>query len=263
MKIFGYKLRAISQAEVVIALIIMSLVILASKNITESKFNYAKRVRAYAAWNNLSKIASSVLSDGVLVEDNYNYKMISPVYKTSERGSYLPDILNELGTPAVHINGGFYDRLIEHYNVLESETGPTFTCNNCNTAGFFSNVTPTLYLSNGMTLFISPSSYSFGMREVAVTDIVNNNFKNDLKCLNGLSGAISGDAACNRVSEITGLCSPIEVKDAPVAPWSTTYTNANITTYFKGIAECPACSNTGQTVKKYNSVPIFEYFHVL
>ena len=56
IKKFGRKFLAISQAEVIIALVIMSLVILASKSITESKFNYAKRVRAYAAWNNLAKI---------------------------------------------------------------------------------------------------------------------------------------------------------------------------------------------------------------
>ncbi len=263
MKICGIKLKAISQAEVVIALVIMSLVILASKNITESKFNYAKRVRAYAAWNNLSKISSSALSDGVLVEDVYTYKMISPVYKTTERGSYLPDILNELGTQATHINGGFYDRIVEHYNILESEAGPTFTCNNCGTDGFFTNIKPTLYLSNGMTLFISPMSYSYAMREVATTGIVNDSFKKDLKCLNGLPGSVSGDAACNRVSEISGLCTPIEGKSAPVAPWSTEYTAANITSYFRGIAECPACSNTAQTVKKYEAVPIFEYYHVL
>ena len=261
MKIFGHKIRGISQAEVVIALVIMSLVILASKNITESKFNYAKRVRAYAAWNNLSKIAGTVLSDGVLVEDEYRYKMIAPIYKTSETGSYLPDILNSVGTPAVHINGGFYDRIIEHTNILDSESGETFTCNNCSTAGFFSetNIKPTLYLSNGMTIFISPQAYSFAMQDVAQTGIVTDAFKNALKCLNGLPG-VSG---CDRASEIGGFCTPIEAKANPIAPWSTTYTNANITSYFRGIAECPACSNTTQTIRRYPAVPIFEYFHVM
>ncbi len=266
MKIFGLKFKGISQAEVVIALVIMSLVILASKNITESKFNYAKRVRAYAAWNNVSKLAGAALSDGVLIEDSYNYKMISPVYKTTESGSYLPDVLNIAGTPALHINGGFYDRLVEHSNLIESEGGDTFTCNNCGTRGFFTisgAFKPTLYLSNGMTVFISPQAYSFGMKEVALTNIVTDNFKKDLKCLNGLTSDVTSDGNCNRVTEITGFCSPIESKTAPIAPWSTDYNNANITSYFKGIAECPACSNKDQTVKRYSAVPIFEYFHVL
>ena len=103
MKINLQKLKAISQAEVVMALVIMSLVVLASKNITQSKFNYAKRVQAYAAWNNLTKIASAVVSEGVLVEDQYTYKMISPVYKTTERGSYLPDILERTRLPSVSV----------------------------------------------------------------------------------------------------------------------------------------------------------------
>ena len=117
MKINWQKLKAVSQAEVVMALVIMSLVVLASKNITQSKFNYAKRVQAYAAWNNLTKIASAVVSEGVLVEDQYTYKMISPVYKTTERGSYLPDILDVNGQPATHINGGFYDRFLKDFKV--------------------------------------------------------------------------------------------------------------------------------------------------
>ena len=263
MKRFWQKLKAISQAEVIIALVIMSLVILASKNITESKFNYAKRVRSYAAWNTLSKIAGAVVSDGVLVEDSYNYKMISPVYKTTEAGSYLPDILNDIDKPAVHINGGFYDRLIEHFNVIDSDSGnKNFSCvNNCTAAGYFeeTNIKPSMYLSNGMTLFIIPTSYSFAMNNVGATGIVNDDFKNDLKCLNGLSG-VDG---CNRVTEISGFCSPVEAQDAPISPWSTDYTAANITSYFKGIAECPACANTGQTIKKYAAVPIFEYFHVM
>lgn len=264
IKNFGRKFLAISQAEVIIALVIMSLVILASKSITESKFNYAKRVRAYAAWNNLTKIASSAVSDGVLIEDTYNYKMISPVYKTTEAGSYLPDIKGANGMPATHINGGFYDRLIEHFNVLESEAGPTFTCNNCGTAGYFDadNVKPTLYLSNGMTLFISPTAYSFGMRDVAQTGIVNDNFIKDLQCLNGLSSAATGDTNCNRYNEIGFLCNPIEAKSAPIAPWSTTY-SGNIALYFRNIAECPSCANTGQTIRRYPAVPLLEYFHVL
>ena len=264
IKKFGRKFLAISQAEVIIALVIMSLVILASKNITESKFNYAKRVRAYAAWNNLAKITSSAVSDGVLIEDTYNYKMISPVYKTTESGSYLPDILGVNDMPATHINGGFYDRLIEHFNVLESEAGPTFTCNNCNTAGYFNedNVKPTLYLSNGMTLYISPTAYSFGMRDVDLTAIVNDNFKKDLKCLNGLPSSATGDADCNRFNEIGFFCSPIEAKAAPIAPWSTTY-SGNIALYFRNIAECPSCANTGQAIRRYPAVPLLEYFHVL
>lgn len=264
IKKIGRKFLAISQAEVIIALVIMSLVILASKSITESKFNYAKRVRAYAAWNNLTKIASSAVSDGVLIEDTYNYKMISPVYKTTESGSYLPDILGVNNMPATHINGGFYDRLIEHFNVLESEAGPTFTCNNCGTTGYFNedNVKPTLYLSNGMTLFISPTAYSYAMRDVALTNVVNDNFLLDLKCLNGLPATATGDANCNRTNEINAFCSPIEAKSAPVSPWSTNY-SGNITTYFRNIAECPACANTSQTVRRYPAVPILEYFHVL
>lgn len=263
MRMFWSRLKAISQAEVIIALVIMSLVILASKNITESKFNYAKRVRAYAAWNTLSKIAGSVVSDGVLVEDIYNYKMISPIYKTTEQGSYLPHILNDVDKPAVHINGGFYDRLIEHFNVLESESGnKEFSCvSNCTANGYFSesNVKPSMYLSNGMTLFIIPTTYSFAMNNVAETAMVTDDFKSDLKCLNGLSGV----EGCDRVAEISDLCAKIEPKSAPVEPWSTDYTNTKIVNYFKNIAECPACSNTTQTVKKYSAVPIFEYFHVL
>lgn len=264
MKINWQKLKAISQAEVVMALVIMSLVVLASKNITQSKFNYAKRVQAYSAWNNLTKIASAVVSEGVLVEDQYTYKMISPVYKTTERGSYLPDILDVNGQPATHINGGFYDRLIEHFNVLDSEAGPTFECNNCTDAGHFDEdrTTPTMYLSNGMTLFISPRAYSFGMRDLATTAIVTNAFRNDLKCLNGLPSSVTGDASCNREVEIGSLCTPIEAKSAPVAPYSTNFIG-NINTYFRNIAECPSCSNLGQTTHKYEATPIFEYFHVL
>lgn len=264
MKKFWRKYLAISQAEVIIALVIMSLVILASKSITESKFNYAKRVRAYSAWNNLTKIANAIVSDGILVEDTYTYKMISPVYKTSELGSYLPDIQDENDKPAVHINGGFYDRLIEHFNVLENEAGPTFECNNCHTEGYFNpdNVKPTLYLSNGMTLFISPRTYSFAKRDETITSLISEDFTKDLKCLNGLSGAITGDVNCNREAEINQLCNPIEAKTAPVAPYSTNY-DGNIATYFKEHAECPACANITKTIKRYEAVQLFEYFHVL
>jgi len=88
------------------------------------------------------------------------------------------------------------------------------------------------------------------------------NFSNSLKCFNGLPVA-----GCNRTTEIENFCGKVELAKyaPPIAPYSVTDfpANSNVAKYFRGVMECPACSNTGTNPVRYVAVQIFEYFHVM
>lgn len=261
MKIFNFRFKAITQAEVIIALVILSLVILASKNITTNKLNYASRVKARAAYQVLNDFASEAVTKGFTVDDNH-FNFIPPYYKPTDTG--LP--------PSVSVKGGLLHTLLGTFNTLKDTEGTSNTeCLNtaCSANGHFTNIPPTLTLSNGMTMYISGRAFSYGMMTVPLASNYARDF-NDL-FLSSYGGFIeSGDQTDqdgDKVKFLNRLCDHfpngknLSARDVAAMRNATPSDTGD---FFANIAECPWCSFSADApIQRREAIEIFNFLYTL